>query len=379
MQEVTDEGPALYSHTLTSLESEMAGVAMKRAWSGRYFEGCSVQGAVIQNTDLFVWVFNGKTRHYEVHSINAATGARNWLVDVGHTRLEYPPMAGDRFVVALLADGKGMVVVQRSNGARAFSMSTRVDQVPTGPAASSDSTVYVNSLVDDRVHALNPANGLSGWMYRSDGTITAGPITTPKLPRRLVVVGTDRGAVVALPPRAWDEARPSDPAWERKVFGDVNGAITVASAMDGDMTKVSVLVPCDDNGLYCLDAASGESRWVYRTAHPFHGAARAMGGRVFGRNARRLCVVDLATGGEAWEASAEGGPNKAFENAAGCVAADDTRAYLLMGGKAVARANGNDGAIVVAGGLPSFDWIVPSGDNNLLVGVTQDGHIVSFY
>ena len=34
MQEVTDEGPALYSHTLTSLESEMAGVAIRDAGRG---------------------------------------------------------------------------------------------------------------------------------------------------------------------------------------------------------------------------------------------------------------------------------------------------------------------------------------------------------
>lgn len=378
IEAMTVEGPALYTDTLTALESEMAQVAMKRAWSGSYFSACTVQGAAVQESDLFVWVFNGRSRHYEVHSLNAKTGTRNWMVDVGDRNLEHLPMAGDRFVVCLLQDGAGMVVVNRANGARAYTMSTRVSQVPTGPAASSDSTVYLNSLIDDRVHALNPATGMSGWAFRTAGTITAGPITTPRLPRRLVVFGTDAGEVVALPPRAWNESRPSDPAWDRNVFGDVSGPISVAKAIVGDKLQVSVLVPCEDHGLYCLDAATGEPRWVYRTAHPFRGAARALGGRVFGRNERRLCVVDLATGDEAWAASAEDGETKPFETAFAAVAADDTRAYLWMGGKKIVRADGATGAFIAGANLASFDWIVPGGENNVLVGVTRDGYLVAF-
>jgi len=378
IEDVSEDRPALYTDTLTALEGEMAQVAIKRAWSGRYFTSCTVQGAVIQEADLFVWIFNGKTRRHEVHCIDAASGARRWMVDVGSRGLAYPPMAGDRLVTCLLEDGGGMVVVTRWNGARAYSMSAQVDQVPTGSAASSDSTVYMNSLVDDRVHALNPADGMSGWAFRVPGTVTTGPITTPKLPRRLVVVGTDSGEVVALPPSGWDESRPSQPAWDRRLHGDVSGPLSLAhSSADGKLA-VSVLAPCEDHGLYCLDAATGESRWVYRTEAPMRGAANALGGRVFARNSRRLCVVDLATGDEAWTASPEDGALQPFEACMAGLAADDARAYLWVGGKKIARAEGKTGAILATANLASYDWIVPSGANNLLIGVTKDGHLVAF-
>lgn len=378
IEEVSEDRPALYTDTLTALEGEMAQVAIKRAWSGAYFRACTVEGATIQDSDLFVWIFNGKTRRHEVHCIDAASGARRWMVDVGRRGLAHPPMAGERFVTCLLKDGGGMVVVTRWNGARAYSMSAQVDQIPTGPAASSDSTVYLNSLVDDRIHALNPADGMSGWAFRVPGTVATGPITTPKLPRRLVVVGTDTGAIVALPPAGWNETRPSEPAWDRHLHGDVSGPISIAQSNAGGSLQVSVLAPSEDHGLYCLDAATGEPRWVYRTEAPFRGEARALGGRVFARNGRRLCVIDLATGEEAWAASAEDGETKPFEDCLAGVAADDTRAYLWAGGKKIVRADGKTGAILGKANLSSFDWIVPSGSNNLLIGVTKDGHLVAF-
>ncbi|MAG57012.1 MAG: hypothetical protein CMJ83_12020 [Planctomycetes bacterium] len=370
---------AKYSDTLTALEAEMAQVAVKRAWSGAYFNASRVDGAVVNGEDLFVWVFNGANRHTEVHCINAKDGVRRWMIDVGANRLEYAPMAGERFVVCLLANGKGMVVVNRLNGARPYRMRAGLGIIPTSSAASSDSSVYIASLVDEKLHACSPDTGFSGWSYASGAHITSGPLVTPSLPRRLVVIAVDGGQVLALPPNGWTETRPSDPAWDRVLHGDVSGPLSVASGMSGGRLAVSVLAPCEDHGLYCLDAATGEPRWVHRTEAPFTGRAVALGGRVFARNSRRLFCLDLATGDPAWAASDEDGSLLPHESLGRAYVADDMRAYLSSSGKNVVRCDGKTGAILATAPLNSFAWILSTGDNNLLLGVTIDGHLVAYY
>jgi outer membrane protein assembly factor BamB len=370
--------PELYSDRVTALEAHMSQVALKRVWSGHYFKASTVEGALVDGADLFVWLFNGSTRHYEVHCVEAATGTLRWMVDVGETRLRYPPGADDRWVVCLLDDGRGMVVVKRSNGARQFNLRTSIQEEPTSPPASSDSTVYNNSLLDDRVHALNPDTGGTGWAYRTNGSVTSGPIMTPGLPRRLVIVGTDEGIVTALPPAAWNEVGPEEPSWERRMFGALTGQISLAERTVEDRLEVSVLAPCADHGLYCLDVATGEPRWVYRTASPFRGTPRTFNGRVFGRDTMRLHAIDLGTGDAAWQPSGAGEVPKDFESYDTALGADGTRVYLTRG-QQYARANPRTGDLIKTARLTSFAHVLPAADANLIIGVTEDGHLVAFY
>lgn len=363
---------------LAALEAEMARVAVRRAWGDRYFRNSVVQAAMVDGTDLFVSVFNGVERAYELHCINATTGVNRWMVGGLPAPFEFPPSAGDEFVVGLLKGGDSMVVVRRRNGARPFSMTAPVGQVPTAAAVSSDSTVYLTSLVDDRLHALNPANGFSGWAARTEGTINSGPLVTPRLPRRLVVVGTTRGEVVAFPPSPWTDNEPAEPAWKRELYGEVSGPMSLASRAAGSGIEVSILVPSEDKGLYCLDAASGESRWVHRTSFPFTGKPSAHNGRVYARNKERFFVLDLATGEPVWE-QGRGEGLLAYEKAGWALAGDGERAYLAGGSKRVTRFRGADGSVEASASLDSFDMLVDSGDANLLIGLTRDGHIVAFH
>ena len=373
----TSESVAAPSLNLLGLEAEMGQVGLKRAYSDHYFKDSVVQNAVLDGTDLLVSVFQGKERAYELHCIDATTGVNRWMVGGLPAPFEFAPTGGDEFVVGLFSGGHGMVVAKRRNGARPFSLTAPVEQVPTSSAASSDSTVYVTSLVDDRLHALNPANGFSGWAVRANGTITAGPLVTPRLPRRLIVVGTTRGEVVAYPPSAWSESEPADAAWRRELFGEVSGKMSVARRLTESGVEVSILVPCGDKGLYCLDAATGEPRWTHRTDHPFQGTPQAFGDRVYARNGERLYVLDLATGEPVWAQGQPGGL-MSYEQADRALTGDSTRAYLIEGGKRVHRIRGADGSAEASATLNSFDFI-RGGESNLLIGLTKDGHIVAFH
>ncbi len=363
---------------LESLEGSMSAVGAKRAWSGKYFRGGTVRGVALQGSDLFAEVFNSESRRFEAHCVNVKDGTVRWMVDLGPAPLKHAPMAGDRFVVFLLDQGGGMAVVNRMNGARDYRMATPIKVLPMGPAGSSDTTVYVGSLVDQRLHALSPDSGMTGWHFKTEGTINAGPLVTPRHPRRLVVVGTDQGEVVALPATSWSDLRPEQPAWTRKLLGDVSGEIAVAEATTPAGVQVSVLVPCEDNGLYCLDAATGEPRWVARSTAPFHGRPASAGGKVFARNADKLVVTDLLTGAPAWASSEAGSLPNPWEMCDTALAGDASRIYLLQGASRVHRVDAKTGQVLATGSLDMFDELVATGDNNVLLGVTRDGHMVAF-
>jgi outer membrane protein assembly factor BamB len=372
------DGMAMPTRNLVGLESEMAQVAQKRAWSDHYFKNSVVHNAVVDGNDLLVSVFQGAERAFELHCIDATTGVNRWMLGGLPAPFEFAPTMGEEYVVGLFGGGHGMVVARRRNGARPFSLTTPFNQVPTASPASSDSTVYVTSLVDDRLHALNPENGFSGWAVRANGTINAGPLMTPRLPRRLIVVGTSRGEVVAYPPSPWSENEPAEPAWRRELFGEVSGEMSIAKRLTEDGIEVSILVPCGDKGLYCLDAATGEPRWVHRTDQPFTGRPVAFGDRVYARNKTRFFVLDLSTGDPVWEMGTEGNL-RAYEESQSALAGDHQRAYLLDGKKRVTRVRGADGTKEASTSLNGFDFILRGGDSNLLIGLTKDGHIVAFH
>ncbi len=378
LQDVTSVSTAMPKERLQALEEQALGVGQKLAWSGRYFQGRTVESLNAQGADLFAQVFNPETREYEMHCVDLASGTPRWILVMGSERLRYPPLGGDRFVSLIQENGAGTLVVNRLTGAREFKMTTALQVIPADSAASTESTLYVGSLVDSRIHALSPESGRSGWSHRTNGTISTGPLVTPRIPRRVVAVGTDAGEVHAYPATGWHEPRPSGPLWTRRLLGDVNGEMAVAELTKKEGVTVSLLVPCEDNGLYCLDVATGEPRWTARGESPFQGSPRAAGGRVYARNAARLVVLDLESGQEVFGSGlGTGGNFKEFELYDDVLAGDMNRAYLRTNERKVGRLNGKSGELEASQFLDLFDMVVPTGEKNLLLAATRDGYLVA--
>lgn len=370
----------LYSERLQALEADMAGVGLERAWGGRYLGGARAEGVWAHGNDLFVQAFNPAKRRYEIHVIDLRNGEPRWVLHLGAEELRYPPLPGDRLVAFLLSGGKGMMVARRRNGALPYRVRAPLPVVPIGPAASSESTVYVGSLVDQSLKALNPADGAVGWQFRLQADIGAGPVVTPRLPQRLVLVADQEGRVAALPDREWDAPPPAGPSWTYRALGAVEAGMEVVSRLNDEsgLYESFILVPCTDGGLYCLDGSAGTARWIFRTQAPFASRPQVAGRRVFARNQERLAVVDLQSGKAAWKASGDGGL-RAWTKAGGVFCADDQRAYLALGDKRVLRVHGTLGEVQEQTRLEQFDWVVPAEEANLLVGMTRDGHVVAFY
>ena len=122
-----EETPAAYefaggglSPRLAQLEELMAEVATELAWSGHYLQGALVRGAWAHGNDLLIEAFHPEREAYELHSIDLTTGVPRWVAVLGEVGLRFPPGAGDRFVVCLLDEGMGMVVLDRRIGSREF-------------------------------------------------------------------------------------------------------------------------------------------------------------------------------------------------------------------------------------------------------------------
>lgn len=363
---------------LDALDAAMSEVAMEPVWSHRILGSeVAVEGAWLDEKDLFVLTSEAGGR--ALHRIEADSGVHRWVLEIGDKELSQPPGFGETYVTVVTRDG-GIQAVSRRTGARGENILWgelgRV--IPSAPVVSSGDGLFVPSDSDNRLHSLDPNTGASGWHWRTDGLITSGPVVTPRVPRRLVVVGTSEGEVVALPPHGHDARKPDEPAWERMVLGEVTGPMSVASHVVEENLEVSVLVPCEDNGLYCLDAATGGSRWVYRTAAPFRSRPLALDGLVIARNLNRLAVVDLATGTDAWKRSGADEGLYPFETYSRGLGGSRGRLYLAKDGT-VARVSRESGHVEATADLGATFAFVPGGGTaGLLVGIAADGGIVAW-
>jgi outer membrane protein assembly factor BamB len=357
------------------LSRAMARVGGERAFAAMALDyGNLLYGAWISGHDLYLEQF-GRQGRFEIVALDLRTGERKWITQTGPNRLKAAPNPGDRYVVFLTENDGGMIVVNRQSGAHEFRLRAELDTPTTYPAASTDTTVYVSSLASSQIVAASPMDARTGWRHPVGSLLTTGPLVTPRLPRRLVVVGALDGTVTALGAQGWNEAPPAAPTWTRRLYGAVN-ALVVAEGVDQGRRNVSILASCEDRGLYCLDSTSGEPRWVVRAENPFKSAAVASGGVVFAR-AGRLYAVDLATGESKWKGGTDAQP-AAWERATAGLAYDANRAYLKSDCKDIWRVDGKTGAVIARATLDEFDYVLAAPEANMIVGLTNDGYVVAW-
>lgn len=361
--------------SLADFEAAMAGVALERAWSHAFFQkdaGHMVETAVVCGNDLLVVTRNAESGEGRLHSIDATRGVHRWELAIGTSPLAQAPSATGGYAVVLTKDGR-MQAVNRATGSRSNrSWIAELGQIiPTRPAGASRTSVFVTSLTDDRVHCLDPATGASGWHWSTHGTPIAGPLVTPSATRSLTIVGTDKGEVVALPPRAWNAGRPSEPSWRHRVLDEVSGSLGYGTLTEGGSTEASVFVASRDNGFYCLDAASGEPRWIHWSDKPFDGDPVAVGDKVVNRNPAGLHAFALSNGAQVWGPDSDAG---SFERA---LAGDSGRMYLQKG-NTVARVTAATGQIEASIDTSGFQHVLGASEIGLVIGIAQNGMIVAY-
>jgi outer membrane protein assembly factor BamB len=144
------------------------------------------------------------------------------------------------------------------------------------------------AAIDGTVIRLDPADGRTIWRADAGQKLSAGVGADTTL----VVVGTDKGDVIAFFPDG-------KPSWKAKVSTEVVAPPRVADGV--------VVVFTGDGSIHALNAADGSRKWVSQRATPalivrnFAGGAISRGGLFLGTAGGHLLAVDLPTGIIGWD------------------------------------------------------------------------------
>ena len=143
---------------------------------------------------------------------------------------------------------------------------------------------------DGTVVRLDPANGRNVWRVSAGQKLSSGAGADATL----VVVGTDKGEVLAFLPDG-------KPAWKARVSTEVVAPPRVADGV--------VIVFTGDGNLHALNAADGTRKWVSQRVTPalivrnYAGGIVRRGGLFFGTPGGHLLAMDLQTGIIGWDAT----------------------------------------------------------------------------
>jgi outer membrane protein assembly factor BamB len=138
------------------------------------------------------------------------------------------------------------------------------------------------------VARIDAASGKVAWQADAGKRLSVGAGADSTL----VVVGTDRGEVLAFTPDG-------KKLWTATVTSEVLGPPRVAEGI--------VVVRSGDGRMFGLSGADGKAKWVYQQATPpltvrnYAGGVISRGGFFIGTAGGKLLAVDLATGNVGWE------------------------------------------------------------------------------
>ncbi len=156
------------------------------------------------------------------------------------------------------------------------------------PTVSGDA-VYAAAM-DGTLTRFDARSGRSVWQVAAGKRLSAGAGADPTL----VVVGTDKGDVLAFDPDG-------KPQWQAVVSSEVISPPRIGEGI--------VVVWSGDGRVFGLDSANGKAKWVYQRANPpltvrnFAGGLISRGGLLMGTAGGKLVALDLATGNVGWEAN----------------------------------------------------------------------------
>jgi outer membrane protein assembly factor BamB len=152
-------------------------------WKDAFDYDVSSSPAVV-NGVVYVGSFD-----FNVHALNASTGARLWSFQTGSYVSSSPTVANG--MVYIGSQDNKVYALNASTGAKVWSYATgwHVDSSP----AVANGVVYVGSL-DNNMYALNATTGAKLWSYPTGYPVTS----SPAVANGVVYFGSDDGNVYAL-------------------------------------------------------------------------------------------------------------------------------------------------------------------------------------
>lgn len=151
-------------------------------------------------------------------------------------------------------------------------------------AAIVGDVVYVGST-ENHLDALSLKEGARLWSFKAGGPVESSPLVL----EGRVYFGDSNTNFYAL------DAKTGQLVWKAGADGEIKAGANWMRSPDGKSTWV--LAGSWDNRLYCWDAATGKTNWIYETGNRINGAPAAGDGvTVFGGCDALIHVVQLADG-----------------------------------------------------------------------------------
>jgi outer membrane protein assembly factor BamB len=191
-----------------------------------------------------------------------------------------------------LYDTKKPAPLPEMKGTATAAINWQAQVGPAGPGfapAVLPDAIYV-AAHDGTLERLDPATGKSVWRINTNARLSAGVGADDSL----VVVGTDKGDVLAFRPDG-------KPAWSAHVSTEVVAPSRVAEGI--------VVAFTGDGNIHALKAADGGRKWVNQRSTPalivrnYAGGVTTRGGLLAGTAGGHLLALDLATGVVGWDAT----------------------------------------------------------------------------
>ena len=185
------------------------------------------------------------SQDYNVHALNAATGAKVWSFPTG-APVDASPAVADG-VVYIGSQDHNVYALSAATGAKVWSFPTGAF-VESSPAVA-DGVVYIGSG-DGNVYALNAATGAKVWSFNT-GVVIAGPAVA----NGVVYAGQPQN-VYAL------NAATGAKVWSFTIFTPYP-LVSSPAVADG-----VVYIGSGDGNVYALSAATGAKVWSFPASPP---------------------------------------------------------------------------------------------------------------
>ncbi len=321
-------------------------VLWQRAASG----GEAVADLFMMDGTLFV-----VTESNSAYAIDGA-GSHLWAHELGQAP-DWRP-AVNSTSVAFVSDND-LIVVSRAHGER--KVKKRLPFSPCGPPSSSEAAIYIPSWQGDRIHALDPHSGDTGWRYVFNGPVLGRAAVVGMAPRQTLVAASEGGEVVGMEALAHD-AQPGDAIWTSSTL-DRNTTDLVAIGNE------LVLVASRDTNLYAFNPITGQKVWAYPSGMSLTARPVVCGDMVFLPTKKGLIALGTEMGDVKWK-------NADCER---FLTRDESQVVLLgNGGDLIHTLNAQTGEVLESHDASGYKFCVtnPTGDGVLYL-ATENGEMIA--
>jgi putative pyrroloquinoline-quinone binding quinoprotein len=222
----------------------------RQAWQNEPLIGGEIMDIYLDR-DLLLAV----TRSSEVHA-TGLDGMPRWISTEMTERPRFRASSSGNVLV--FVSGVDLIAMDRANGK--MLRKSRLAFAPSSPPAASETSAYIGSYTDQKLHSISLRDGSAGWTYRTTSTISAAPVLGGLFPRQLLYFGGEDGTVAALEAADAESLTPSNAAWIKRTHGRITADLVVSGNL--------LFAASEDETLYAMDRVTGDVRWTFPAGVP---------------------------------------------------------------------------------------------------------------